>query len=128
LVSYQLAVSVDDSEMGITHVVRGRDLLASTPRQTLLLQMLGLRIPAHYIHIPLVLDAQGERLAKRTAGARVRALREAGIDAREILETLAHGLGLGQRTEKLAPRSVPNWTRASWNIPEAWAKADPVGA
>jgi glutamyl-tRNA synthetase len=124
LVSYQLAVAIDDSEMGITHVVRGRDLLASTPRQTLLLQLLGRRVPAQYIHIPLVLDARGERLAKRTAGARVRALRNAGIDAREILNTLAAGLGLGELSENLEPRATISWTRASWRIPETWEKAD----
>jgi glutamyl-tRNA synthetase len=125
LVSYQLAVSIDDSEMGITHVVRGRDLLASTPRQTLLLQMLGMRAPAHYIHVPLVLDAQGERLAKRTAGARVRDLREAGISASEILATLAHGLGLGELPPTLVPNGAFTWARASWNIPKAWAKSAP---
>jgi glutamyl-tRNA synthetase len=121
LVSYQLAVAIDDSEMGITHVVRGRDLLASTPRQTQLLQMLGLRVPAQYVHIPLVLDAQGERLAKRTAGARVRALREAGFSARELLDTLARGLGLGELTAALEPTASFTWARASWNIPETWA-------
>jgi glutamyl-tRNA synthetase len=62
--AYQLACAVDDGLMGVTHVVRGADLLASTPRQVALLRALGLPIPV-YQHIPLVADAMGERMAKR---------------------------------------------------------------
>ena len=88
--SYQLAVSVDDLAMAISCVVRGADLLSSTPRQLAIMRALGARdeeVPA-YVHLPLVRDARGERISKRTAGGTVRALREGGISAREIVDTL----------------------------------------
>ncbi|WP_394823979.1 tRNA glutamyl-Q(34) synthetase GluQRS [Pendulispora albinea] len=91
--AYQLVVVVDDLEMGITDVVRGIDLLASTPRQIHLAQLLG-AAPPRYHHVPLVLDTDGQRLAKRTAGAHLRGLREAGVSPEEVLGELAFGLGL----------------------------------
>ena len=62
--AYQLAVVCDDGRMGITQVVRGRDLLSSTPRQLYLYRLLGLPAPAFY-HIPLLLAPDGRRLSKR---------------------------------------------------------------
>ena len=126
--AYQLAVVVDDLEMGITDVVRGEDLLSSTPRQILLARLLG-GTPPRYAHVPLVVATDGSRLAKRTAGASVRALREAGVTAEEIVGELARGLGLVSsaapaRAAEIAralPAVIP-WRRTPWPIPEAWAR------
>jgi glutamyl-tRNA synthetase len=68
VVAYQLAVVVDDIAMGMTHVLRGRDLLASTPRQILLYRALGAKPPI-FTHVPLLVGADGEKLSKRNGGA-----------------------------------------------------------
>ena len=68
--AYQLAVVVDDAAQGITHVVRGQDLADNTPRQILLQRALGLPLP-QYLHTPLVLGANGEKLSKQNGAAGV---------------------------------------------------------
>ena len=91
VVAYQLAVAVDDALMGINQVVRGRDILISTPRQIALLKLLGYGAPA-YAHVPLLRDVDGQRLAKRHQSLAVRNLKQAGVDPRRItgfLGTLA---------------------------------------
>jgi glutamyl/glutaminyl-tRNA synthetase len=82
--AYQLAVVVDDEAMQITEVVRGADLLKSTARQQLLIRALGYATPAYY-HCDLVRDESGVRLAKRNEALRLRALRERGLSAADVL-------------------------------------------
>ena len=84
--AYQLAVVADDAAMQITEVVRGADLLVSTARQLLLYRALGLT-PPQFFHCPLVMDEQGHRLAKRTAGFSLRALRAAGQTPEQLRQS-----------------------------------------
>ena len=81
--SYQLACVVDDAAMRITEVVRGADLIASTFRQLLIYRALGLTTPA-FFHCPLVIDAEGVRLAKRHDALSLRTLRERGREPEEL--------------------------------------------
>jgi glutamyl-tRNA synthetase len=91
--AYQLAVVLDDIAMGVTQVVRGDDILTSTPRQLYLYRLLGAATP-QYAHLPLVLDADGERLAKRHQSLTLAALRDMGIPAPAIVGYLAWRAGL----------------------------------
>ncbi len=84
LPSYQLACAVDDAAMAITEVVRGADLLKSTARQILLQRALGLPSP-QYFHCELMRDEAGARLAKRHDALSLRALRERGLSAAEVM-------------------------------------------
>jgi glutamyl-tRNA synthetase len=102
--AYQLAVVVDDARQGVTHVVRGHDLLDSTARQLLLYAALGFSPPT-FCHVPLVVDDAGVRLAKRTAGLSLRELREQGVDPRRIVQWVAGGLGMGV-PELVTPREL----------------------
>lgn len=105
LFAYQLAVVVDDAAMGITEVVRGADLLSSTPRQLLLYELLGWEAP-EFFHFPLLLSPDGRRLSKRDGDLGLAALRER-YTPEEIVGKLAYLAGLnpggGSRTpEELA--------------------------
>jgi glutamyl-tRNA synthetase len=91
--AYQLAVVVDDAAMKIDRVVRGDDLLRSTPRQLALYRALGSPAPA-FAHVPLVLAPGGERLAKRTRPESLASLREQGVSAGEVVGALAASAGL----------------------------------
>lgn len=91
--AYQLSVVVDDARQGVTEVVRGEDLFPSAARQRLLQQALGL--PAvRYVHVPLVLDESGRRLAKREDDLSLQELREGGTDPRAIVAWAAKSCGI----------------------------------
>ena len=92
--SYQLAVVVDDALSGVTHVLRGEDLLSSTARQLQLQRALGYSAPI-YAHVPLLMQADGKRLAKRDGASTVAGLRELGWSAEKVLGQLALWSGLG---------------------------------
>jgi glutamyl-tRNA synthetase len=125
--AYQLAVVVDDVAMGITDVVRGADLAASTPRQVWLARALG-ALPPRYAHVPLVVTQNGARLEKRTRGATIRELRAAGVTAERIVGKLSQGLGLSATDAPITPAQVaalwgeaqPSFRRETWTIPSAW--------
>ena len=102
--AYQLAVVVDDGEMGVTQVVRGSDLLDSTPRQLWLQDQLGLPHP-EYGHVPLLLSPSGKRLAKRDRDQELGALQER-YTARELVGRLAHLAGLLPEPAPAAPQEL----------------------
>ncbi len=91
--AYNLAVVVDDALQGVTHIVRGDDLLSSTPRQRLLQQLLGFDEPV-YAHVPLVLAPDGSRLAKRHGAVTLEDLAARGIGPALVLSRVAASLGL----------------------------------
>lgn len=95
-VAYQLAVVLDDAHQGVTQVVRGEDLLASTARQAYLHDLLGLPRP-EWIHVPLVTDDAGVRLAKRHDSLALARLRAAGLAAEALVGWCARSLGLPVR-------------------------------
>jgi len=94
LTAYQLATAVDDGDPVITRVIRGRDLLDSTPRQIYLMRLLGLPIP-HYGHIRVLRDAHGQKLAKSTRAAALDLARPADNMAR-VLRLLGHSAPSGE--------------------------------
>lgn len=113
--AYNLAVVVDDAHQAIAEVVRGDDLLAGTPRQAWLIDRLGLHRPS-WVHVPLVLGPDGERLAKRHGSVTRAELLAAGVDAEDLLGRMGASLGLaasGERVdaatllERFDPEAVP---------------------
>jgi len=112
LFAYQLAVVVDDAEQGITEVVRGGDLLDSTPRQIYLQQLLGYARPA-YLHLPVAVDKDGQKLSKSTGAASIKHLTPA--------KNLIHALSfLGQKPPGELKHDALNdiwcWAIKHWNI------------
>jgi glutamyl-tRNA synthetase len=105
LYAYQLAVVVDDIAMAISEVVRGADLLGSTPRQLALYRALGAPPPS-FLHVPLVLGPDGQRLAKRHGSIAVAEYRAAGVTAERLVGELAASLGLAARGELARPADL----------------------
>ena len=103
--AYNLAVVLDDAEQGIDEVVRGADLLDSTPSQAHLAQLLGVAVPS-YAHVPLVIGADGDRLAKRHRAVTLADLAAAGIGADELRARLATSVGLASPGERVSPAQL----------------------
>lgn len=117
--SYQLAVVIDDADQGVTHIVRGADLLDSTPRQIYLQRLLGLATPT-YAHLPVAMDAHGVKLSKQTGAP--------ALDERQPGPALWAALGfLGQQPPpELARATVATiiaWAMAHWRLAAARPEA-----
>ncbi len=105
--AYQLAVVIDDAGMGVSDVVRGDDLLDSTPRQIVLYRALGLEaaIP-RYCHVPLVIGADGRRLAKRHGDTRISHYREMGVSPGRVVAMLARWSGMEVDEAEVMPADL----------------------
>ena len=99
--AYQVAVVVDDDDQRVGEVVRGDDLLDTTPRQVWLAQRLGLSVPA-YAHVPLVLGPDGRRLAKRHGAVTLADLRDRGMETPRVLGAMAASLALASPGDRVA--------------------------
>jgi glutamyl-tRNA synthetase len=103
--AYQLAVVVDDAAMGVTEVIRGDDLVPSTPRQLLLYRALGFP-PPRFALVPLVVGEDGRRLAKRHGDTRLSTLRDAGVKPEALVGLLAWSCGWLQEPTPIMPREL----------------------
>jgi len=109
--AYNLAVIVDDADQGVAEVVRGDDLLETTPRQLLIARLLGLTAP-RYAHVPLVLGPDGERLAKRHGAITLSRLAARGDRPESARAWMARSLGLAEEGEEpSAPELVERFDR-----------------
>ena len=121
--AYHLAVVVDDLLMGITNVVRGQDLLASTARQVLLIRELGGAVP-QYAHVPLMVKQNGTKLSKRHQSLAVKSLRASGVQPEALVGYLAYSAGLLPSPKRVAPSDlVPSFRwksvrREAWVVPD----------
>ena len=100
--SYQLAVTVDDLRQGVTHIVRGSDLVDSAARQTLIRRALGVEADPVYFHLPLVRGADGRRLAKRHGDTRIDHYRQRGVPAERVIALVARWSGFESDPELLS--------------------------
>lgn len=118
--AYNLAVVVDDAAQGVTQIVRGHDLLLSTPRHLHLQSLLEYEHP-EYAHVPLVLGGDGERLAKRHGAVTLDDLVDAGESVASVVGVLLGSLGLpADPVEAVRRFSWDDLPRTPWTIPERW--------
>ena len=108
--AYQLAVVADDAEQGVTHIVRGQDLLVSTPRQIYLQQCLGVPTP-RYAHLPLLTNTQGQKWSKQTLAPAL------DLNRREqLLRQVFRYLNLPEAPETDRPAELLDWAVAHWDM------------
>ena len=129
--AYNLAVVVDDGLQGVDQVVRGDDLLSSAPRQAYLAQLLGYGIPG-YAHVPLALNSDGKRLAKRDGAVTLAQLAVSGIDAEEARSMILASLDLPTTSldaalAAFAPTSLPTAPWVFTTDPDARSTGKPIG-
>jgi glutamyl-tRNA synthetase len=126
--AYNLAVVVDDAAQGVTQVVRGDDLLTSTPRQIHLQRLLGLSTPA-YAHVPLVMGDDGERLSKRHGSVTLAELRESGATTTAVVAELVRSVGcaVDEPSDASTLLSVVVGEFEIGSIPPGEAVYEPVG-
>ncbi len=106
--TYQFSVVADDSAQGITHVIRGDDLLASTGRQILLARILGREVPPMFVHHPLIMKSPTQKLSKADRDTSIRELRATGLAAPDLIGRAAYLVGL---TDKLRPLGASELVR-----------------
>ncbi len=103
--AYNLAVVVDDELQGVEQVVRGDDLLLGTPRQIALGRLLGYKEKS-YVHVPLVLNAEGKRLSKRDGAVTINDLLAFNVTPDDVRAMLAHSCGLVSKNESVSPATL----------------------
>ncbi|MDR0416031.1 MAG: tRNA glutamyl-Q(34) synthetase GluQRS [Propionibacteriaceae bacterium] len=124
--AYNFAVVVDDADQGVDQVVRGADLLATTPRQIWLAERLGLAVPA-YAHVPLAVGPGGRRLAKREGAVGLSQALAAGLSPGRVTAALGRSLGLDVPGPSASPADLvagfdfARVPRADWTVDAAWA-------
>jgi glutamyl/glutaminyl-tRNA synthetase len=104
--TYQFAVTVDDFDQGITHVIRGEDLADSTARQVALARMLGRAEPPEFIHHPLIYGRDGAKLSKSAGDTGIRHLRLTGVTPSEVIGRAAAAIGLIESPRPIEPDRV----------------------
>ena len=117
--SYQLAVVADDAAMGVNQVIRGNDLVPSTPRQILLYRQAGWSVPV-FGHVSLAVESDGRRLAKRDGSLKLAALREKGVDPRLLIAALVHSCGWIQELMPMMPGDAIGTFDLQSLSPEPW--------
>ncbi len=119
LFAYQLAVVVDDAAQGISHIVRGEDLTDNTARQILLQRALNVPTP-QYLHTPLVLGANGEKLSKQNGAWAIDT--STPEHAFHALRVAAHVLGLPEAEDRTPGEALARWTQ-QWRMPEVFPRS-----